>query len=617
PHPLFPRGRTSGALPEVHVLGVGAAAGQVQGEALGPGLLGVDRRLGRRRGRRFGDRTGGGLGRRLEGRGAGGSSGRSPSAAAAGRVGAEEGDGGLKLFGLGRQFFRGRRHLFRGARILLRHLVELLNGLVDLVGADVLFAAGGGDFRDQFGGLADVRHQALQHVAGLLSGLDRVARDRADLGGGRLAAFGQFAHFRSHDREALAVFPGAGGLDRRVQGQQIGLTRDLLHDADLVGDGAHGVHRAGHGLAAQFGVLGRLARDLFGLGGVVGVLFDVGSHLLHRGRGLFGGGGLFGRALAHLLGGGRQFLAARGDVVGGRQGVGDHAAQAFHHRLQRQAQGVLVRQGLGLDRQVALGDLVGHGGGGAQIGRHAIDRIDQILDLVIGRDLDVLIQVADGDRLNGRGDLAQAQGDGARNPQGGDHADDQSGDHQGDEHRPGFGEDLVAFDAGGLAAVDVQVHELQQVGRHVVIQRLAGKHGLGGGLVLIDAREGQHPLAVPQIVFELAGELIVERPLVVRGDEGLILRPFALDRVERGGDVLFDLGHARRIGRGDVGVLLGPQVRSRRIDAVDGVDARHPVFGDDGRLVVDRAHLHDADDAENEGDRQDGGEGAGQFCFDR
>ena len=47
--------------------------------------------------------------------------------------------------------------------------------------------------------------------------------------------------------------------------------------------------------------------------------------------------------------------------------VGHHAAQPLDHPLQRQAQRVLVGQGLGLDRQIAVGDLVGERGGGAQI----------------------------------------------------------------------------------------------------------------------------------------------------------------------------------------------------------------------------------------------------------
>ncbi len=54
------------------------------------------------------------------------------------------------------------------------------------------------------------------------------------------------------------------------------------------------------GLAGRFRILGRLAGDLLGLGGVVGVLLDVGGHLFHRGRSLFGRSGLFGRALGQL-----------------------------------------------------------------------------------------------------------------------------------------------------------------------------------------------------------------------------------------------------------------------------------------------------------------------------
>ena len=364
------------------------------------------RSLGRRASRR--------LGRGLEGRDPGLSTGRDSFG-----VRAEEGDRGLQLLGLGRQFLGGGRHFLGRAGVLLDHLVQLLDGLVDLAGADVLLAAGGADLRHQFGGLADVRHQALQHLAGFLGRLDGVARDGADFGGGRLAAFGQLAHFRGDDGEALAVLPGPGGLDRRVQGQQVGLARDLLHDADLGDDGAHGLDRAMNGLTAGFRVLGRLTRDLLGLGRVVGVLLDVGGHLFHRGRGLFGGGGLFGRPLAHLFRGGRQLLAARGDVVRGRQGVADHAAQALHHGLQRETQRVLVRQRLGLDRQVAVGDLIRHGGGGLQIVRQSVEGVDQVLDLVVRLDLDPLVQVADGDGVGHGHQAVQAGADAQGDPQGG------------------------------------------------------------------------------------------------------------------------------------------------------------------------------------------------------
>src|SRR5439155_25032940 len=40
------------------------------------------------------------------------------------------------------------------------------------------------------------------------------------------ALLGELAHFAGDDAEAEAMLPGARGLDRRVEGQQVGLTRD-------------------------------------------------------------------------------------------------------------------------------------------------------------------------------------------------------------------------------------------------------------------------------------------------------------------------------------------------------------------------------------------------------
>ena len=72
----------------------------------------------------------------------------------------------------------------------------------------------------------------------------------ADLGGGRLAALGELAHFGGHDREALAVLAGARRLHRRVERQQVGLAGDLLHDGDLLGDRLHRLDGAADRLAA-------------------------------------------------------------------------------------------------------------------------------------------------------------------------------------------------------------------------------------------------------------------------------------------------------------------------------------------------------------------------------
>ena len=86
-------------------------------------------------------------------------------AAGAGRRGgrcvldAEVGDARLQLLGLRGELLGGRGHLLGRAGVLLGDLVELLDRLVDLRRADILLAAGGGDFRDQLGGLLDVGHQ--------------------------------------------------------------------------------------------------------------------------------------------------------------------------------------------------------------------------------------------------------------------------------------------------------------------------------------------------------------------------------------------------------------------------------------------------------------------------
>ena len=154
------------------------------------------------------------------------------------------------------------------------------------------------------------------------------------------------------------MFAGARRLDGCVEREQIGLAGDFLDDAYLLGNHLHRAHGPVHRLTADIGILSRLARDLLGLCGIVGVLLDVRSHLFHRGRGLFGGSGLLGRALRDLFGARRQFLAARGDIADGSGGIRHHDAQSLHHADQGLAQHVLVRLRLGLHGQVALGNVL-------------------------------------------------------------------------------------------------------------------------------------------------------------------------------------------------------------------------------------------------------------------
>ena len=153
----------------------------------------------------------------------------------------------------------------------------------------------------------------------------------------------------------------------------------------------------------------------------------------HRGRGLFGRGRLFGRALRHLLGARRQFLAARRDVLRRRRGhrrqrragvrpsapapgpacpcrtaasarpsgrrwrscrdIGG-GAKVCDHALHCKPNTSLSESGLTRwrDRPRRCGRQVRCV---AQVGRHDVDGIDQVLDLVVGLDLDLVIEIAD------------------------------------------------------------------------------------------------------------------------------------------------------------------------------------------------------------------------------
>jgi len=67
----------------------------------------------------------------------------------------EEGDRRLKVLGPACQLLGRVRDLLGRGGVLLGHGIELLDRLVDLAGADILFAAGGADLGDEFGGAAD------------------------------------------------------------------------------------------------------------------------------------------------------------------------------------------------------------------------------------------------------------------------------------------------------------------------------------------------------------------------------------------------------------------------------------------------------------------------------
>src|SRR5205085_6906677 len=98
------------------------------------------------------------------------------------------------------------------------------------------------DRRDAVLGLAGAVLDDLHGLGGLGLDLADEARDRA---GGRLALLGKLADLLGDDREAAALLAGAGGLDGRVQRQQVRLLGDA---GDRVDDAADLLRAAGERL---------------------------------------------------------------------------------------------------------------------------------------------------------------------------------------------------------------------------------------------------------------------------------------------------------------------------------------------------------------------------------
>ena len=191
------------------------------------------------------------------------------------------------------------------------------------------------------------------------------------------------------------MLAGTRSLDRRVQRQKIGLPGDLLHDGDLLGDGLHRADGAAHGLAAGLGVGCRLARYLLGLACIVGILLDVGRHLLHGGGSLLGRRRLLRGARRQLLGAGRHFLAARGDVGGGVQRIAHHAPKLLDH---------------------------------------AVKRGNKILDFVVALDFTLLVQIASGDGVSEGHRAIKPAADAERHPKGSGDANHDGDGNGGDQH---------------------------------------------------------------------------------------------------------------------------------------------------------------------------------------
>src|ERR1039457_2378995 len=108
------------------------------------------------------------------------------------------------------------------------------------------------------------------------------------------AACRRLAYLCAHSRKAHACPARAGRLDRRVQGQNVGLESDLVDDFDDFGDLFAGCVDFGHGCHHLFECLVGgchplidLAGEFGGHFGVLGIFLGHGVDLLAGGRSLF------------------------------------------------------------------------------------------------------------------------------------------------------------------------------------------------------------------------------------------------------------------------------------------------------------------------------------------
>ena len=199
-----------------------------------------------------------------------------------------------------RQAVGGGGRLLYQRGVLLGHLVQLRQRAVDADDVLVLRTAGALDFGHRVRGLVDGVHHLLHRQHGLASQtgadahlLGRCINQRFDLPRSLCAAVGQAAHLAGNDRETPAALAGVGGLDRRVQRQEIGLERNGVNYAGDVGNlvrAAGNVLHGGQHLRADAAALARHADGLrcqrFGALRGVGRLLHLARDLLQRGRGL-------------------------------------------------------------------------------------------------------------------------------------------------------------------------------------------------------------------------------------------------------------------------------------------------------------------------------------------
>ena len=230
-------------------------------------------------------------------------------------------------------------------------LVELGDRLVDLGEPAALLLGGFGHFGDEavhFAGLFKNLSKARGHAGGELHALGGAGGGFGDFSlgllGGQGRALGERAHFVGHHRKTRPSLARAGGLDRRVQREDVGLEGDFVDSFDdygnIVGGLLDGVHRdlhllhlcdTGFGSGTSVACGGLAGLGVLGVAlGHAGEFFERGTDFLQRSR-------LFAGAFGERLAGGR-YLARRSGYKPGAEpellcSLGNHGGQLARDKI--------------------------------------------------------------------------------------------------------------------------------------------------------------------------------------------------------------------------------------------------------------------------------------------
>jgi hypothetical protein len=141
------------------------------------------------------------------------------------------------------QPLRGGRPLGLLGRELVGRLPDLLRRRVHLVRGGLLLLGGQDRLLEQRRGRGHQLADLIRLPGALLGGHDRRIRlvldagdDHADRLGRSHRPFRQLAYFGRDHREAPACLAGPGGLDRRVQREQVGLPGYLVDQLEDLAD---------------------------------------------------------------------------------------------------------------------------------------------------------------------------------------------------------------------------------------------------------------------------------------------------------------------------------------------------------------------------------------------